>query len=87
MHSMCQGAKIEGTENIGKEKKKSLITLYQHSNQNNDEEFYKLTINQNNINGMVSKLPIRINSMRDIGFENIGSIELPNKGDEYNGKK
>lgn len=36
---------------------------------------------------MVSKLPIRINSMRDIGFENIGSIELPNKGDEYNGKK
>lgn len=84
---MCQGAKIEGTENIGTEIQKSLITLYQHSNQNNDEEFYKLTINQNNINGMVSKLPIRINSMRDIGFENIGSIELPNKGDEYNGKK
>ncbi len=87
MHSMCQGAKIEGAENIGTEIQKSLITLYQHSNQNNDEEFYKLTINQNNINGMVSKLPIRINSMRDIGFENIGSIELPNKGDEYNGKK
>lgn len=84
---MCQGAKIEGAENIGTEIQKSLITLYQHSNQNNDEEFYKLTINQNNINGMVSKLPIRINSMRDIGFENIGSIELPNKGDEYNGKK
>ena len=87
MHLMCQGAKIDGAENIGTEIQQSLITLYQNSGKTNDAEFYGLVINKTNISEMSSKLPIQISSLQDIGFNNIERIEIPNKGDGYNGKK